>query len=249
MRGERDRRRCSRRRCPAIPTITIPVNAFEMPSALTAGSSAFDEPVGDERGADACDGEHDEPGRERERNVCALLERGLAAIAPQVAPEPDAVDGEQADGADGRDRDRMLARPVADRVREPEQDDDEDGEQEQRRRVVRQRASGSASRRRRADSEPATIARPSTSSAFANSEPRIDVCATTTSPAESAKRTTKSSGRFPSVDCSTPVSRRAEAGADGLGREADHPREPGERCGRDEEHGHRRRRPRSGARR
>ena len=57
-----------------------------------------------------------------------------------------------------------------------------------------------------AESEPATIARPSTSSAFANSEPRIDVCATTTSPAASAKRTTKSSGRLPSVDCSTPVS-------------------------------------------
>ena len=57
----------------------------------------------------------------------------------------------------------------------------------------------------RAESEPATIARPSTSSAFANNEPRIDVCATTTSPAESAKRTTNSSGRFPSVDCSTPV--------------------------------------------
>ena len=58
----------------------------------------------------------------------------------------------------------------------------------------------------RAVSEPATIERPSTSSAFANSEPRIDVCATTTSPAASANRTTNSSGRFPSVDCNTPVS-------------------------------------------
>ena len=53
----------------------------------------------------------------------------------------------------------------------------------------------------RAVSEPATIERPSTSS-----EPRIDVCATTTSPAASANRTTNSSGRFPSVDCNTPVS-------------------------------------------
>ena len=46
---------------------------------------------------------------------------------------------------------------------------------------------------------------PSTRSALANSEPRIDAWATTTSPAESANRTTKSSGRLPSVDWSTPV--------------------------------------------
>ncbi len=52
---------------------------------------------------------------------------------------------------------------------------------------------------------PATIERPRTSSAFANSEPRIDVWATTISPAESANRTTKSSGRLPSVDWRTPV--------------------------------------------
>ena len=53
--------------------------------------------------------------------------------------------------------------------------------------------------------EPAAIARPSTSSAFANSEPRIENCATTSSPAESAKSTMKSSGRLPSVDWSAPV--------------------------------------------
>ena len=52
---------------------------------------------------------------------------------------------------------------------------------------------------------PSTITRPSTSSALASSEPMIDVWATTTSPARSAKMTTKSSGRLPSVDCSTPV--------------------------------------------
>ena len=52
---------------------------------------------------------------------------------------------------------------------------------------------------------PAMIARPRTKRAFASSEPRIDVCATTISPARSAKTTMKSSGRFPSVDCSTPV--------------------------------------------
>ena len=52
---------------------------------------------------------------------------------------------------------------------------------------------------------PATIASPRTSSAFANSEPRIEVWATTISPAESANSTMKSSGRLPSVDWSTPV--------------------------------------------
>src|SRR5262245_17749492 len=52
---------------------------------------------------------------------------------------------------------------------------------------------------------PAMIASPRTSSALARSEPRIDVCATTISPARSAKSTMKSSGRLPSVDCSTPV--------------------------------------------
>ena len=52
---------------------------------------------------------------------------------------------------------------------------------------------------------PATIASPSTSRAFANSEPRIENCATTGSPARSANTTMKSSGRLPSVDCSTPV--------------------------------------------
>src|SRR4029079_10858809 len=54
--------------------------------------------------------------------------------------------------------------------------------------------------------EPARITRPRTRRAFANREPRIEYCATTSSPAERAKRTTKSSGRFPSVDCRTPVS-------------------------------------------
>ena len=53
--------------------------------------------------------------------------------------------------------------------------------------------------------QPATITIPSTSSALAKIEPRIEVFATTSSPAESANRTMKNSGRFPSVDCSTPV--------------------------------------------
>ena len=53
--------------------------------------------------------------------------------------------------------------------------------------------------------DPAMIVRPSTSSAFANNEPRIDVWATTISPAASENSTMKSSGRLPSVDWSTPV--------------------------------------------
>ena len=52
---------------------------------------------------------------------------------------------------------------------------------------------------------PAMIASPSTSSAFAKREPRIENWATTISPAESEKRTMNNSGRFPRVDCSTPV--------------------------------------------
>ena len=52
---------------------------------------------------------------------------------------------------------------------------------------------------------PTTITNPRTSSALANSDPMIDVWATTVSPAESAKITMKNSGRFPSVDCMKPV--------------------------------------------
>ncbi len=53
--------------------------------------------------------------------------------------------------------------------------------------------------------EPAMITRPRTRSAFAKIEPRIVVCATTSSPARIEKRTMKSSGRLPSVDWRTPV--------------------------------------------
>ncbi len=53
--------------------------------------------------------------------------------------------------------------------------------------------------------DPATITSPSTSSALAKIEPIREVCATTTSPEPSAKRTMKNSGRLPSVDCMKPV--------------------------------------------
>ena len=82
---------------------------------------------------------------------------------------------------------------------------------------------------------PTTITRPSTSSALANSEPMIEVWATTTSPARRAKMTTKSSGRLPSVDCSTPVTRRAEALAHLLGGQRDDVGQPGERDGGERE--------------
>src|SRR5919199_683448 len=57
----------------------------------------------------------------------------------------------------------------------------------------------------RASRAPSTIASPRTSSALAKIEPISENLATTTSPAERAKITTKNSGRLPSVDCITPV--------------------------------------------
>ena len=56
-----------------------------------------------------------------------------------------------------------------------------------------------------AERAPTTMTSPSTSSALANSDPMIEVCATTVSPADSAKITMKNSGRLPRVDCRTPV--------------------------------------------
>ena len=98
---------------PAIATITSPVNAFETPSARTAGSSACDEPVGDERRADA--------GRSQQRNGTAErqvmrsdLERRLGRLArAQIAPEPRCVDAEQDDGTEDRDRKLVVARSIA----------------------------------------------------------------------------------------------------------------------------------------
>ena len=54
-------------------------------------------------------------------------------------------------------------------------------------------------------STPVTITSPCMSSALARIEPTSDVCATSSSPAPSAKMTTKSSGRFPSVAWRNPV--------------------------------------------
>ena len=88
--------------------------------------------------ADAGHGEQDDREPQPQNGVRLLLDCRLGGPRAQIPPEPCRVDAEQADGADRRDRDLMLARPIADLVREPEQDDDEDGEEQQRRRVVRQ---------------------------------------------------------------------------------------------------------------
>lgn len=56
-----------------------------------------------------------------------------------------------------------------------------------------------------ATTAPTTMTAPRTSSPLAKIEPRIENWATTTSPSRSANRTTKNSGRLPSVDCRTPV--------------------------------------------
>ena len=103
-----------------------------------------------------------------------------------------------------------------------------DGEQEQRRRVVRQPRleAHHAVLGLRA---PATIASPSTSSAFANSEPRIEAWATTISPAASEKRTMKSSGRFAERRLEHAGHRRPEVRADRLRRDPDRPGEAAER--------------------
>ena len=81
------------------------------------------------------------------------------------------------------------------------------------------------------------IVRPSTSSAFANNEPRIDVWATTISPAASENSTMKSSGRLPSVDWSTPVTAGPKCEPTDSVADPDRPREPAERGGGHDEDG------------
>ena len=184
----------------------MPVNAFEMPSALTAGSIAATNQSETSAAADACDGRGRPTATPNGRAPwLGSSSAASTAVGAEVRPEPDDVDDEQADGADDRDRDLVAGSPG-------------------RRRCPRGRAARSrtaragaaspcrwaaacenASRSSGAARAPATIASPSTSSALAKSEPRIDVCATTISPAESEKSTMNSSGRLPSVDCSTPV--------------------------------------------
>ena len=170
-------------------------------------------------------------------------------VAPQIAPEPEAVDGEEADGADRGDRYRVLARTVADRVREPEQDDDEHREQEQGRRVVRKpraEAHDPVVRRHRAgdDRQPEHEQRVREQRPEDRRLGDDDLAR-----ARGAKRTTKSSGRFPSVDWRTPVSagpKRAPTAS--VATPIAHA-SPASAAAATQEHGHRRRRPRSGGRR
>ena len=83
--------------------------------------------------------------------------------------------------------------------------------------------------------EPAKMTSPSTKSAFAKIEPRIDARATTSSPAREAKTTMKNSGRLPSVDWRSAGHGRPEALAHLLRREGDDPRKARKRERRDPE--------------
>ena len=124
---------------------------------------------------------------------------------------------------------------VAERTRDADEHDDEDGHQQQRRRVVGQARLEAHDPVVARAGAPTTITSPSTSSALAKIEPMIEVCATTTSPAASAKSTMKNSGRLPSVDCSTPVTAGPKRSPTLLGRERHDPGEAGQRggCGRE----------------
>ena len=83
---------------------------------------------------------------------------------------------------------------------------------------------------------PPTITRPSTSSAFANSEPMIEVCATTISPACEREHHDEELGQVAERRLQHAGDGRAEPLADRLRRERDdHPREPRERDAADAE--------------
>ena len=212
------------------------------PERLHRRVERVDEPVGDERRRDAGRGQQDE--RRRERQVA----RGAAPRAPArvACRSAGTTRARRRRRRAGRPRRPPRSRP---RARSPGRRAGRRGRAARSRRARAAAASpcrsaaacGSASPRRRPSRAPATIASPSTSRAFANSEPRIDVWATTISPAESANSTMKSSGRLPSVDWSAPGDGRAEARADRLRGDADEPGEPAERQPRDDEDRRRRR--------
>ena len=166
-----------------------------------------------------------------------VLAGGLLArlVRVEVVPDPQAVDGEQHDRADDRDRHLVPARAVADLVGEAEQDDDPDREQEQRRRVLRQPRPEPHRPRRTRAREPAMITRPSTSSPFANSEPRIEVRATTISPADEREQHDEELRQVAERRLERARDRRAVALADRLGRDRDRPGEPAERDRGDDE--------------
>jgi hypothetical protein len=81
----------------------------------------------------------------------------------------------------------------------------------------------------------ATITRPRPRSAFAKIEPRIDVCATTTSPAESAEEDDEELGQVAERRLEDARRRRPPAARRPLGRERDDPRDAGERDGPEDE--------------
>ena len=133
-------------------------------------------------------------------------------VRAQVRPEPGAVDDQQADRADHRDRDLVLARVVAER-----------GPTGRAARSRRGRAAGAsrcrsaAACRKRITSPsaaraPATIASPRTSRAFANSEPRIEVWRRR-SPCREREQHDEELGQVPERRLEHAGHRRAEAGA------------------------------------
>ena len=227
-----------------MPTITRPVNAFEMPSASTAGSSASTNQSETKRGRDAAHGE--QPDREAERAVTACVGSSSAGSALAVGCAGTTRARRRRRRA-GRSRRRPRSRPGDGSrgrrrgPRAPSSAITKTREQQQRRRVVRQprpeahHAVAGGARPRRRSRARARAAR------SRSSEPRIEVWATTISPAESANRTMKSSGRLPSVDWSDAGDGRAEARADRLRGDRDQPREPAERHARDDEDRDRRR--------
>ena len=189
---------------PAMATTTRPGEGLRHAELVDRRAQRGDEPVRDEGRAHAAGGQQrdETPSATRVARALVRLARGLAA---HVGHDPRQVDQQQRDRGDRRDRALVLGGRLVGAMSDPDDDDDEARDQQQRRGVVGQPRRRSASMPSGELRAPTTITRPSTSSALANSEPMIDVCATTTSPARRAKTTTKNSGRLPSVDCSTPV--------------------------------------------
>ena len=189
---------------PASATTTSPAKASETPSWSIVGRSAAMNQS--ETKAEPTPAGRQQPDRDGQRNTRRALARLLLARRRRARRGRPTRDRPPAGRRRRWSRSRARAgRRVVGRVGQPDEHDDEARDQQQRRRCRWAAAGGSASSPSGAWRAPTTMTRPSTSSALAKIEPTIDVCATTTSPARSAKMTTNSSGRLPSVDCSTPV--------------------------------------------
>ena len=203
---------------PAIATMTMPVNAFEMPSASHRRVERVDEPVGDERG------------RRRRPPRGRRAPRANGSDRPCAAPRAPA---RLRVGRAGRTRATRRRRPAGRRRRRPRSRPGgwlarSPTRSERPSSAIAKRASSSSvavsfgSRLRNcitlasAARAPATIASPSTSSAFANSEPRIEVCATTISPAREREEDDEELGQVAERRLEHTGDRRPEPRADRL---------------------------------